>query len=96
MFADERQRPRSSHRNRNKYNPGTTMKSHGTIYATAVAVFGGTTQPIIAWLTHATGNPLSPAWYMMAFTVIGLVASFLMKETAHSRIPFTLADAPIA
>ena len=55
----------------------------GAVYATAVAVFGGTTQPILAALIHYTGNPLSPAWYMIAFTGIGLLASVLMQESAH-------------
>jgi MFS family permease len=59
----------------------------GMVYATAVAVFGGTTQPIIAALIEVTGDPLSPAWYMMAFTAIGLVASILTRETAHRRVP---------
>jgi MFS transporter, MHS family, citrate/tricarballylate:H+ symporter len=58
----------------------------GAVYATAVAVFGGSTQPIIASLIELTGDPLSPAWYMMAFTVIGLVASIMTPETAHRRI----------
>ena len=53
-----------------------------TIYATSVAVFGGTTQPMIAWLIHVTGDPLAPAWYMIGANLIGVVASFLMKETA--------------
>lgn len=57
----------------------------GIVYATAVAVFGGTTQPIIAWLTHATGNPLAPAWYMMAFTTIGVLAALGMKESGHAH-----------
>jgi hypothetical protein len=58
----------------------------GAVYATAVAVFGGSTQPIIAALIEFTGDPLSPAWYMMAFTAIGLVASLMTRETAHLRI----------
>lgn len=58
----------------------------GTVYATAVAVFGGSTQPIIASLIEFTGDPLSPAWYMMAFTAVGLAASILTPETAHRRI----------
>ena len=53
----------------------------GTIYATAVAVFGGTTQPVVAWLDHVTGNPLAIAWYLMAGTLVALVASALMPET---------------
>ncbi len=55
----------------------------GAIYATAVAVFGGTTQPILAALIHYTGNPLAPAWYTIAFTVIGLIAAIAMRESAH-------------
>jgi len=62
---------------------GTGM---GTVYATAVAVFGGTTQPIIASLIHVTGNPLAPAFYMMGATVVGLVASLLFKESAHRHV----------
>jgi MHS family citrate/tricarballylate:H+ symporter-like MFS transporter len=53
----------------------------GTIYALTVAVFGGTTQPIVAWLDHATGNPLAIAWYLMAGAVVGLVAAIAMPET---------------
>jgi len=56
-----------------------------TIYATAVAVFGGTTQPIVAWLDHATGNPLAIAWYLMAGTLVALISSALMKETVLER-----------
>jgi MFS family permease len=58
----------------------------GAVYATAVAVFGGSTQPIIASLIEFTGDPLSPAWYMIAFTAVGLVASIMTRETAHRRI----------
>ncbi len=53
----------------------------GTVYALAVAVFGGTTQPIIATLVHVTGDPLSVAWYTVAATLIGLIASLTMQET---------------
>lgn len=52
-----------------------------TIYATAVAVFGGTTQPIVAWLDQVTGNPLAIAWYLMGAACVGLVASILILET---------------
>ena len=52
-----------------------------TIYATAVAVFGGTTQPIVAWLDQVTGNPLAIAWYLMGASCVGLVASILIRET---------------
>ena len=58
-----------------------------TIYASAVAVFGGTTQPIVAWLDHATGNPLAIAWYLMGATCVGLVASILIAETVIRQKP---------
>ncbi len=66
----------------------------GAVYATAVAVFGGTTQPVIASLIEFTGDPLSPAWYMMAFTAIGLVASIMTPETAHRRVTARRAASP--
>lgn len=55
------------------------------IYATAVSVFGGTTQFVVAWLDHATGNPLAIAWYLMAATVVALVASVFMVETVKPK-----------
>ena len=64
----------------------------GTIYATAVALFGGTTQPIVAWLDHVTGNPLAIAWYLMAGTLVALVASVLMPETVTRKTPSMRLD----
>ena len=56
-----------------------------TVYATSIAVFGGTTQPVIAWAIHATGNPLAPAWYLALFTAASLIAMFAMAESAPVR-----------
>jgi MFS family permease len=50
-------------------------------YAIGVAVFGGTTQFVVTWLLETTGNPLSPALYVMAASVISLVAMFMLPET---------------
>ena len=58
----------------------------GAVYATAVAVFGGTTQPVIASLIEFTHDPMSPAYYMIGFTLLGLLASVFTRETAHNRI----------
>ncbi len=57
----------------------------GGVYAIAVATFGGTTQLVIASLIKVTSDPLSPAWYVIAFTVVGLAASLAMRETAPGR-----------
>jgi MHS family citrate/tricarballylate:H+ symporter-like MFS transporter len=53
-----------------------------TIYAVAIASFGGTAQLIVTWLIHATGNALAPAWYMLFAAAVGLGAMVMMPETA--------------
>ena len=55
------------------------------IYALAISVFGGSTQFLLAWFIHVTGNPLAPAWYMLAAVTIGLIAMVRLPETAPSR-----------
>ncbi|RXG95229.1 MFS transporter [Bradyrhizobium zhanjiangense] len=57
-----------------------------TIYAFAIAIFGGTAQPVVAWLIHATGNALAPAWYMLAASAAGLCAMLMMPETAPPKL----------
>jgi MFS transporter, MHS family, citrate/tricarballylate:H+ symporter len=58
----------------------------GIIYALAISVFGGSTQFLVAWIIHVTGNPLAPAWYMLVAVTIGLIAMFQLPETAPARI----------
>jgi MHS family citrate/tricarballylate:H+ symporter-like MFS transporter len=53
-----------------------------TIYAVAIASFGGTAQLIVTWLIHVTGNALAPAWYMLLAAAVGLGAMVMMPETA--------------
>jgi surface polysaccharide O-acyltransferase-like enzyme len=53
-----------------------------TIYAVAIASFGGTAQLVVTWLLHISGNPLAPAWYLLLAAVVGLIAMGLMPETA--------------
>jgi MFS family permease len=55
------------------------------IYALAISVFGGSTQFLVAWLIHTTGNPLAPAWYMLGAVTIGLIAMARLPETAPAR-----------
>jgi MFS family permease len=51
------------------------------VYAIAATVFGGTTQLVVTWLMAATGDPVSPAWYIVATSAISLVAMALLPET---------------
>jgi MFS family permease len=54
-------------------------------YATAISIFGGTTQFNVTWLIHATGDPMMPAYYLLAATVVGVIAMMLMDETAPAK-----------
>jgi MHS family citrate/tricarballylate:H+ symporter-like MFS transporter len=56
-----------------------------TIYAVAIAVFGGSTQFIIKWLIDATGSPLAPAWYVTVALFVGGIAMFGMRESAPCK-----------
>jgi MFS family permease len=51
------------------------------IYAIAATVFGGTTQLVVTWLMAATGDPVSPGWYIVVTSAISLVAMALLPET---------------
>ncbi len=61
-------------------------RSFATVYAVAVATFGGTAQLVVAWLTHATGSALAPAWYMVVATAIGLFAMLKLGETSRKHV----------
>jgi MFS family permease len=50
-------------------------------YAVIVTVFGGTTQLVVTYLIGVTGDPLSPAYYLIATSVIGVLAMFAFPET---------------
>ena len=52
-----------------------------TIYAVAIASFGGTAQLVVTWLIHVSGSSLAPAWYMLFAASVGLIAMTMMRET---------------
>ncbi len=52
------------------------------VYAVSIALFGGTTQLVITWLLHVTGDEMAPAWYLVGAAIIGLVARMLILESA--------------
>jgi len=64
--------------------------SLGTVYALAVAIFGGTAQFVVTWLIAKTGDPLAPGWYLAGATAIGVVALAAMRETGTCNRPLTL------
>jgi MFS family permease len=56
-----------------------------TIYAFSIAIFGGTTQLVVTWLIHVTGNPLAPAYYWLVAATIGTAAAMAIIESAPVR-----------
>jgi MFS transporter, MHS family, proline/betaine transporter len=50
-------------------------------YNVSVAVFGGTAPYVATWLTDQTGNPVAPAYYVIAAAAITLATVLTMRET---------------
>ncbi|MBT1094423.1 MFS transporter [Streptomyces sp. Tu102] len=51
-------------------------------YNLSASLFGGTTPLVITALISVTGSELMPAYYVMAASVVGVIAVTCMKETA--------------
>jgi len=52
----------------------------GTVYALAIAIFGGSTQLFETLLIRWTGNPVAPGWYMMGAIIVALTGALLIPE----------------
>ncbi len=61
-------------------------RAFALVYSIPVALFGGTTQLVVTWLLHVTGDPMSIAWYLTVVTGIGAVAMVAMKESAPVKL----------
>ncbi|MBF6986462.1 MFS transporter [Cupriavidus sp. IK-TO18] len=53
---------------------GVRASGLSVIYSVGVTVFGGSSQFIVTWMLARTGNPMSPALYMLVCGVITLLA----------------------
>jgi MHS family proline/betaine transporter-like MFS transporter len=53
-----------------------------TAYNFGVAVFGGLSPLVVAWLISSTGSPLAPAYYVTGCMVISLAAAIAMPSAA--------------
>ncbi|RKE39880.1 MFS transporter [Paraburkholderia sp. BL23I1N1] len=62
------------------------------IYSFGVVLFGGFSPFLVTWLITWTGDPMIPAWYLMAATLLTLVA---LKAFPEAKAPDArLAGAP--
>jgi len=62
------------------------VSGFGLSYSLAIAAFGGTTQLVVTWLIHVTGNPVAPAWYLMGAAAVGQIALMLFPESAPVKL----------
>ncbi|QGK68242.1 MFS transporter [Allosaccharopolyspora coralli] len=52
------------------------------VYSVGVSIFGGFTPLIFAYLVEATGNPISPGYYLAGTAVVSLIAALLYREVS--------------
>ena len=55
------------------------------IYSFGVTIFGGFSPFIITWLIGATGNPMAPAWYLLAALCTSLYALLRFPDTIEDH-----------
>lgn len=55
------------------------------IYAGPIVVFGGSTQFLVTWLIHQTGNVLAPAWFYLTATLVSLAGMLALRESAPAK-----------
>lgn len=65
------------------------------LYAGAVAVFGGSAQFIVKWLSDATASPIAPAWYLSIALIIGGTAMFAFRTTALRDPSVSVQRSPV-
>jgi MFS family permease len=71
----------------------TRSAGFALVYALSIAIFGGSAQFNVAWLTRVTHSPLAPGWYMALGVAVGLSAMLAMRETAPAKRPANLSAA---
>ena len=59
---------------------GARATGSGAAYNFGVAIFGGFAPLVVSWLIARTGDPLVPAYYVMAGTLISFVACLCLPE----------------
>jgi MFS family permease len=50
------------------------------VYSVGVALFGGFSPFINAWLVNTTGNKLAPAWYLLVAALVSLLGLLWLKD----------------
>lgn len=68
----------------------------GLVYSLGVAIFGGTTQFVVAWLIDWTKDPMVPAWYQIAANLAAIAAILLMAKPSAAPVhsPALMTEQP--
>ncbi|TWG07790.1 MFS transporter [Saccharopolyspora dendranthemae] len=56
-------------------------------YSAAVSVFGGSTPLILSALVESTGNPMTPAYYLIGVAAVSALAALSMTDTSRDPAP---------
>ena len=74
----------------NLFLPETRYSGLAFGYCVGMAIFGGTTTMIATFLANWTSNPLTPAYYVMIGSILGLVSVLFskQKESLGKKIAF--------
>ncbi|GAA0504652.1 MFS transporter [Tatumella terrea] len=59
-------------------------------YAFGITLFGGTAQFVFSWIIKATGNPVSPGYYLIAANLVCILSAALLKVKAPRTAMLTL------
>lgn len=72
----------------------TTFRAtgHAVAYQLAVAIFGGTTPLVAAWLVGHFATPIAPAYYVIAIAVMCAVAVQFVPETKNVSLRTAAAN----
>ncbi|NUX99510.1 MFS transporter [Paraburkholderia youngii] len=66
--------------------------AHALAYQITVAILGGTTPLMCAWLISALNTPLAPGWYVTGFAVVNLLLIQFLPETKDVLLSRSVCD----
>ena len=70
---------------RGKDSPSPVHAAGQAPLSCKMAIFGGTTQFVVAWLIDWTKDPMVPAWYQIAANLAAIAGILLLAPQTQSR-----------
>lgn len=69
------------------FDTRTRYTGFAVTFNIGAVVFGGMAPYVITWLIQRTGNPQSPAFYLMVVAALSIIGTLLIRETARRPLP---------